>query len=84
MQIAIARLVAPGFLRMHIGFYYLYYSNNIETMAHAFISRRIDCCSNSTQQATACAEHVSVLRLICNESKYCHITPLLVAYIGCL
>ena len=74
-------------------FYYLYNlrqirkylsKDNTKTLVHAFISSRIDCCNsllyglpeyqlNKLQRVqNMCA------RLICNESKYCHITPLLV------
>ena len=73
-------------------FYYLYNlrrirkylsKDNTKTLVHAFISSKIDYCSsllyglpeyqlNKLQCVNMCA------RLICNESKYCHITPLLV------
>ena len=74
-------------------FYYLYNlrqtrkylsKDNTKTLVHAFISSRIDHCNsllyglpnyqiNKLQRVqNMCA------RLICNESKYCHITPLLV------
>ena len=72
-------------------FYYLYNlrrirkylsKDNIKTLVHAFISSRIDYCNsllyglleyqlNKLQRVqNMCA------RLICNESKYCHVTPL--------
>ena len=74
-------------------FYYLYNlrrirkylsKNNTKTLVHAFISIRIDYCNsilyglpeyqlNKVQRV----ENMCT-RLICNESKYCHITPLLV------
>ena len=58
--------------------------NNTKTLVHAFISIRIDYCNsilyglpeyqlNKVQRV----ENMCT-RLICNESKYCHITPLLV------
>ena len=74
-------------------FYYLYNlrrirkylsKDNTKTLIHAFISSRVDYCNsllyglpeyqlNKLQRVqNMCA------RLICNESKYCHITPLLV------
>ena len=74
-------------------FYYLYNlrhirkylsKDNTKTLIHAFITSRIDYCNsllyglpeyqlNKLQRVrNMCA------RLICNESKYCHITPLLV------
>ena len=74
-------------------FYYLYNlrrirkylsKDNTKTLVHAFISSKIDYCNsllyglpeyqlNKLQRVqNMCA------RLICNESKYCHITPLLV------
>ena len=74
-------------------FYYLYNlrhirkylsKDNPKTLIHAFISSRVDYCNsllyglpeyqlNKLQRVqNMCA------RLICNESKYCHITPLLV------
>ena len=58
--------------------------DNTKTLIHAFISSRVDYCNsllyglpeyqlNKLQRVqNMCA------RLICNESKYCHITPLLV------
>ena len=73
-------------------FYYLYNlrrirkylsKDNTKTLVHAFISSKIDYCNsllyglpeyqlNKLQRVkNMCA------RLICNESKYCHITPLL-------
>ena len=75
-------------------FYYLYNIRRIrkylfkhctETLIHAFISSRIDYCNsllyglpdcqiNKLQRVqNACA------RLVCNESKFCHITPLLIS-----
>ena len=57
--------------------------DNTKTLVHAFISSKIDYCNsllyglpeyqlNKLQRVqNMCA------RLICNESKYCHITPLL-------
>ena len=72
-------------------FYYLYNlrrirkylsKDNTKTLVHAFISSRIDYCNsllyglpeyqlNKLQRVqNMCA------RLICNESKYCHVTPL--------
>ena len=74
-------------------FYYLYNlrrirkylsKDNTKTLIHAFISSRVDYCNsllyglpeyqlNKLQRVqNMCA------RLICNESKYCHFTPLLV------
>ena len=74
-------------------FYYLYNlrrirkylsKDNTKTLIHAFISSRVDYCNsllyglpeyqlNKLQRVqNMCA------RLICNESKLCHITPLLV------
>ena len=60
------------------------FKDNTKTLIHAFISSRVDYCNsllyglpeyqlNKLQRVqNMCA------RLICNESKYCHITPLLV------
>ena len=58
--------------------------DNTKTLIHAFISSRVDYCNsllyglpeyqlNKLQRV----QNMSA-RLICNESKYCHITPLLV------
>ena len=58
--------------------------NNTKTLVHAFISRRIDYCNSLLyglpeyqlkklqRVQNVCA------RLICNEIKYCHLTPSLV------
>ena len=74
-------------------FYYLYNlkrvrkylsKDNTKTLVHAFISSRIDYCNsllyglpeyqlNKLQRVQNMCD-----RLICNESKYCHITTLLV------
>ena len=74
-------------------FYYLYdlrrirkylSKDNTMTLAHAFISSKIDYCSSLLYSLPEYQlnklQHVQNMcaRLICSESKYCHITPLLV------
>ena len=56
---------------------------NTKTLVHAFISSRIDYCNSLLYGAPEYqinklqrVQHMCA-RLICNESKYCHITPLL-------
>ena len=74
-------------------FYYLYNlrrikkylcKDNTKTLVHAFISSRIDYCNNLLYglpeyqlNKLQCVQNMCA-RLICKESKYCHITPLLV------
>ena len=74
-------------------FYYLYNlrcirkyvsKDNTKTLIHAFISTRVDYCNSllyglSEYQLNKlqCVQNMCA-RLICNESKYCHTTPLLV------
>ena len=75
-------------------FYYLYNlrcirkylsKDNTKTLIHAFISSRVDNYGNSLlyglpeyQLNKLQGVQNMCARLICNESKYCHITPLLV------
>ena len=74
-------------------FYYLYNlrrkrkyvsKDNTKTLVHAFISSRIAYCNSllyglpEYQLNKLQRVHNMCARLICNESKYCHITPLLV------
>ena len=74
--------------RCNSAFYYLYNlrrvgkclsKDNTKTLVHAFISCRIDfymaCRSINSLSYSVCRTCVLV-RLICNESKYCHITSL--------
>ena len=74
------------------GFYYLYNfkrirrylsRENMETLIHAFISCRLDYCNSlmyglpAYQLAKLQRVQNAAARLIFNESKFCHITPLL-------
>ena len=58
--------------------------DNTKTLVHAFISSRIDYCNSLLcglpEYQLNKLQRVQNMRarLICNESKYCHITPLLV------
>ena len=70
-------------------FYHLYNISRIqnyltkestETLIHAFISSRLDYCNNvacCTALLLATCINYKVFRLIFQEKKYCHITPLL-------
>ena len=54
-----------------------------ETMIHAFVSSRIDYCNSLLYGVPYCHLHKlqrvqnAAVRLICEKSKYCHVTPLL-------
>ena len=56
---------------------------NTETLIHAFVSSRIDYCNSLLYGVPNCHLHKlqrvqnAAVRLIFEESKYCHVTPLL-------
>ena len=48
-----------------------------ETLIHAFISSRLDCCNSLLYGLPAQRVQNSAARLVLEESKFCYITPLL-------
>ena len=58
--------------------------NNAETLVHAFISSKIDYCNGlllglpDSQIMKLQRVQNACARFVCNSSKYCHITPLLI------